>query len=126
MTETVDSTFGADRHEHTRRGLYDELANEVIRDAFNCLRLAEGFVERNVTRIRALDPHPKSRPRKAALFGNELDAIMGQIHRDAAWFGSKNYAMWTHFVDLDPEMMEREYIRRAEVLIERVAELRAG
>ena len=126
MTETVDSTFGADRHEHTRRGLYNEMANDVILDAFECLKRGEGFVKRNATKIRALEPIPRYRCRKSALFGNVLDAIMAQIKRDAAWFGTKNYAMWTHFVDLDPDMMQREFTRRAEALLERVAELRAG
>lgn len=115
-----------DRHEHAREHDCKKLAGMVFEEAFQSLARAERCVKRYSGRLREMPVRPADRTRSWNRLYYIVQPIVKGLREDRAFFLSEQHDTWAYWLDMDTDVNRREFLRRADRVLELVDELTRG
>ena len=115
-----------DQHEHAREHEYGVIAGKVIEEAFQSLATTERCVRRYRSQLRDMPVRHADRTRSQHRLFYLVQPLVKGLREDREFFEGSHYDTWAYWLDLDTEVVRREFLRRADRVLELVDELTRG
>lgn len=115
-----------DRHEHAREHEYGVIAGKVIEEAFQSLATTDRCVRRYSAQLRDMPVRHADRTRSQHRLYYLVQPLVKGLREDREFFAGNQYEVWAYWLDLDTEVVRREFLRRADRVLELVDELTRG